>query len=71
MPLSSFFATFFAEKKVGRVEKSDKLRLSNDKRFSVSLTLRIFLHPLFTNQDSGKTNSNSNFYRTKMIKFIT
>ena len=67
MPLSSFFVTFFAEKKVGRVEKSDKLRLSNDKRFSVSLTLRIFLHPLFANQDSGKTNSNSNFYRTKCL----
>ena len=52
-------------------EKSDKLRLSNDKRFSVSLTLRNFLHPLFANQDSGKTNSDSNFYRTKMFKFIT
>ena len=32
-------------------EKSDKQSLSNDKRFSVSLTPQIFLHPLFANRD--------------------
>ena len=65
MPLSSFFATFFAEKKVGRVEKSDKHSLSNDKRFSVFLTPRSVqadLRPLFTNQDRVKTNSKSDFF---------
>ena len=35
-------------------EKSDKQSLSNDKRFSVSLTPRIFLHPLFANRDEKK-----------------
>ena len=40
-------------------EKSDKQSLSNDipkrRYFSVSLTPRIFLHPLFANRDK-KTN---------------
>ena len=35
-------------------EKSDKLSLSNDKRFSVSHTFQNFLHPLFANRDKEK-----------------